>query len=376
MSRPLFFLGLLIFFLTGCGGEYEEKEREIGYKGVAKLNRFLAAERLASELGMKAFSYAGAPSLPPPPGTTLILPAEALRSVGQLDEVSDWVLEGGNLIAYLTADNEPPFRLGVGEEELDQPFEEFLDYFGFDVWSDGSEDEMEKETDSDAEESPIKVVTFDGVQSYKTSFKSPYLLVDSDYPAGGVNAVYSYQYGEGYLTVLGSAELFTNQSIGKAEHATLFWDLLNKQGDEKVWIVYSTRLSFFKLLWMRAPHAVVCLLTTIVLLIWWAARGFGPKFVRGADPSAKLDEHLEASGAFFLKHKAEMEVITHQREKLFRRIARATNQAFNVSTHDLVVIGQQRGVLNTEEAVALTQSPSDKTLLGTLQTLKNLDKKL
>ena len=98
--------------------------------------------------------------------------------------------------------------------------------------------------------------------------------------------------------------------------------------------------------------------------------------MRGTNPSAKLDEHLEASGSFFRQHKAEEEVLTHLRGQLFRRLARALNQPFNVSNGDLVALGREEGVIEVAEANALTVPPTDKTLLTTLQTLQTLEQKL
>ena len=362
--------GALVLFsllLAGCG-KYEKREREVGYQGEAKINHLLAAERLANELGLKASSYAGAPSLPPAPGTTLVLPAESLQSVGQLSEMEDWILEGGNLIAYLTLQSRE--GLGVsGQEEEEESFAAFLDYFSLEA-------QPVEKTKKGKENARIRSLGFVDDDEYEADFESPYLIYDYDSPDEAPKVMQTYEYGEGTLTVLATAELFTNESIGKGEHATLLWDLLTEGREEQVWIIYSTRLSFFKLLWQQAPHAVVLLLVTLILLVWWASRGFGPKFVRGANPLAKLDEHLEASGAFFVKHGADALVISQLQGRLFRSLARALNQPLNAPQGELLSLAEKEELLDAAERGALTSQPTGKTLLTTLQTLKNLDKKL
>lgn len=367
-AAPMFFL--LIFLLSGCG-EYEEREREVGFKGLAKVNHLLAAERMAQNMGLQASSYAGAPSLPPPPGTTLVLPAEALQSDGQLQEMEDWILEGGNLIVYLTLKNRLAMRWsGGGESEL--PFQSFLEFFEMEVTK------VEAKEDENGLNGKITSLSYheDDEEPYETDFFSPYLLIESGSKKEDARAFHCYDYGEGTLTVLGSAQLFDNKHLGKAEHAKLLWDLLSFGAEEQVWFIHSTRLSFFKLLWQRAPQAVLLLLVTLALLVWWAARGFGPKFVRGTNPSARLDEHLEASGSFFLKHKAEGLVVVRLKERLLRKLARATNLPINASEEELLAAASKQEILNATESEALTAEPQPKTLLGTLQTLKNLEKRL
>ncbi|WP_411847686.1 DUF4350 domain-containing protein [Roseibacillus persicicus] len=376
LKRVLLLL-VTAFLLAGCG-KYEEREREVGYKGLARINHLLAAERMATQMGLKASSYAGAPVLPPPYGTVLVLPAASLQSEGILEEISDWVDQGGNLIVYLTLQNEG-YDLFSGTDQ-DPPFQAFLDYFALDFDKQPMRIISREEGESGKSErvwgEKIEWVDFVREDSYQTDYHSPYLLTDLDYAEDEASAFQSYDYGLGHLTVLGSAELFTNKHLGKAEHATLLWDILTVGEGDTVWFVHSTRVSFFSLLWQRAPEALIFSLVTLALLVWWAAKGVGPRFVRGTNPSAKLDEHLEASGAFFLKHKAEGVVVSRLREKLFHRLARATNQPFNASQEELLTAARAQGILAESEVTALTSPTTNKSLLSTLQTLKTLDKKL
>ena len=330
-------VAIVALLLVGCG-KYEEREREVGFKGLAKINHLLGAERLANEMGLKASSYAGAPTLPPAAGTTLMLPAESLQSVGQLNEMEEWLFEGGNLIVYLTLENRK--RFSRNDENATAPYRAFLEHFSLRA-------ELAEDEEGKRESAHITSLGFEDDEEYQTDFKTPFLITDDDYPDQAPKAFYSYEYGDGTLTVLASAQLFTNESIGKGEHATLLWHLLTEASEEQVWFIHSTRISFFQLLWQRAPQAVVLMLVTIVLLVWWASRGFGPKFIRGTNPSARLDAHLHASGAFFVKHRADLLVVSQLQGRLFRKLARALNQPFNAAEGDLLLLAEKEGVLNT-----------------------------
>ena len=207
MKRPFHYWLLLplFFLLSGCG-EYEEKTREVGYKGLAKIDRFLAAQRFATGMGKEAFSYAGAPTLPPPAGASLILPAVSLQSEGQLSDIADWALAGGNLIVYLDS-GEAQWRAGLADEEN---YETFLTYFGFaqvenesfpedPFLEEDSEGDEEPENNSEeqvAEEEEESYIFFRS-EAYKVDFNSPYLITSTDLDDDEAGAVSSYDYGEG-----------------------------------------------------------------------------------------------------------------------------------------------------------------------------------
>ncbi len=378
--RNRLLMGLIFFLLSSCG-EYEEKEREVGYKGLAKINHLLAAERFAEKMGWEAESYRGVPSLPPPAGITLVLPAESLQSEGQLSQIEEWMQAGGHLVAFLSLQDEDALTLRSSENKQEvEPFQAFLDYFSFELVP-----HLERADDQDAAEEDytwmrgrtITQTPFNDEEPYLVNFRSRYLLSDPDFPEQGARVFQSYDYGEGSLVVFTSLGWATNESLGKAEHAVFLRDVLGfDEMKSEIWFVHSTRLSFFKLLWKQFPLALILLMITLVLLVWWAARGFGPKFVRGTVPIARLDEHLEASGAFFLKHKGEALIIEQLRTRLRKKIARASNQPMNLNEGELFDAAEKQGVLVSVERDALTSVSTDKNLLSTLTTLKNLDKRL
>lgn len=380
MKKSTLLLILLSLWLPSCG-EYEEETIDTGYKGLAKIDHFLAARRMSEQMDWTAYSYAGVPDFPPPPDATLIVPVVSLQSEGVLGELDRWVAAGGNLIAYLEMPDDRP-----APRKANPDWDSFLDYFEFEV---AAVKDLKKEDlaslDWDrtgAKDSlPGRSLTLDSIKSdrdepYETKVETHFLIRDVE----GEDAVYSslesYDYGDGTMTVLATAKPFSNEAISEREHATLLHDLIAQGQGGEVWFVYSTRTSFFALLWDRGPYAMLALGIAIVVLVWWAARGFGPRFTRGTDANPKLDEHLLASGAFFIKHRADTVVVREHRAALFRKVARALNLPLNTPHQDLLAAARADQLLDGEQLAALSQPLSDKTLLITLRNLQLIEQKL
>ena len=84
-----------VLALTGC--EYEEIERETGYKGKARLNPWLAAERFVDRMGDEVISVI-AWTEPQPGDSAWLMPASMLGNESFVRRVETWVQEGGHLI--------------------------------------------------------------------------------------------------------------------------------------------------------------------------------------------------------------------------------------------------------------------------------------
>jgi hypothetical protein len=84
------------------GFEKVEVEQEVGYRGEARLNPLLAAERLYTGLGAPARTLPGALGKLPPNDYALLLVSERRAiSQKQLDALKDWVRHGGRLVVAL-----------------------------------------------------------------------------------------------------------------------------------------------------------------------------------------------------------------------------------------------------------------------------------
>jgi hypothetical protein len=81
--------------LTAC--QYTEVTREIGYKGKARIDPWLAAERFAERMDWEAHSVIS--WTPPESGDAAwLVPATILSNGSFTRRMDDWVREGGHLI--------------------------------------------------------------------------------------------------------------------------------------------------------------------------------------------------------------------------------------------------------------------------------------
>src|SRR5947208_1017200 len=79
-----------------------QEDVEAGYRGPARLNPFLAAERLYTRLGVQAHTLPGAARpLPAPDQALLVLSRRRALSAAELRDLLDWVRRGGRLVIAL-----------------------------------------------------------------------------------------------------------------------------------------------------------------------------------------------------------------------------------------------------------------------------------
>jgi len=93
-------LCLSLFALCSCEGHWEEVEKVSGYHGKARVNPFLAAERVLKELGHDTERKMHLSKMPIASGV-MFLSAEGGLSEGRTKQVLDWVESGGHLIYCL-----------------------------------------------------------------------------------------------------------------------------------------------------------------------------------------------------------------------------------------------------------------------------------
>ncbi len=370
MSRILYLLiGCVVLLLVSGCAEYEEKEVEIGYKGLARIDRFLAATRLVREMGLESGSYAGLPELPPPPNTVLCVPAGSLQNQGTLSELEDWMhYDGGHLICFLQLDGKSRFR----KDEETYSFAPFLDFFGLEI-------DLEK----GAKEKEVTALKFEETQGlkekYTVEYKSPFRFrsIDAGEDEPFVHSE-RFEMGEGSMFVWSTAAPFANKNLKKEKHASLLWDMVNANSSDEVWFVYSTRISFWALLWEKFAFAICSGALLIFVSIWVGARRFGPIFDTVDSKRNRLDDHLTASGYFFAKHKADQMVIESTKKRMSTQLARRANLPIDATEAEILSACQRDGILDAEQA-ELYRKPfpeSIKEQINYLQQLQAIEQEL
>lgn len=117
---------MMSLLLCSCEGHWEEVEKITGYRGKARVNPFLAAERVLDDLGHDAERKLYLSKLPSS-DSVMLLSAEGGLSEGRTKQIIDWVESGGHLIYCLggcRAYNDHATGLELGMRVLNDVLEE------------------------------------------------------------------------------------------------------------------------------------------------------------------------------------------------------------------------------------------------------------
>lgn len=280
-------LSALVFalcVLTGCN--YTEVEREIGYKGKARVNPWLAAERFIERCDYETHPVISWTE-PDSDDAAWIVPASVLRNVSFTRSMENWVRDGGHLILLVerTDAATSDWRGRHLPPSIEKPLLEMLRSAGISLEKTGS--------------ARARKVEFQG-KSYKVRADSE-AVVSLNEEDGGVFA--STECGDGRITVFTDGRIFRNRWIGERDHAALLAALLDvDEYDGRVGIVRDAGLSFWVLL---REHLSPILLAGAVCLLLWLWRNmsrFGPIESAAAPPVSRgYEHHLEALGFFHWK---------------------------------------------------------------------------
>ncbi len=279
---------LLCALLAGCDRGGTTRKRDIGYKGKARLDAYLAAGRFLEKNGYTVESKPGWPGLDDEVAV-VIVPASVISTRAFARELDDWVADGGHLLclveraeSYLDDWSRFAGSPGADEPAVPEPLGEWLREAGLEV---ERGDPLEaKRLRVDGERYEVSAAASAGVT---VDGKRRRLMGQADH-------------GEGRITVLADARPFRNRYIGDHDHAALLLALVDSSPYEgSVVIVRDAALSLWSLLWKNGWPALAGLLAVTVFWLWKNMPRFGP--LRREDSpttSRDYDHHLEALGDF------------------------------------------------------------------------------
>jgi hypothetical protein len=296
---------VLVVFVSGCGN-YKKEEYIIGYRGPARTNPFLAAERFLAELGC-AVERIETLDFRRTSGGVLVTNPAAFMNHGDAKAAMNWVGRGGHLVLFLSGSEK--WRGDFGEfaldefvkllkkEDMAEESKLLLEALGLDLASRG----VNVGDDSDAEDSlTISGRRLTGVLPCGLKFeRQPHGDVRS---SGALPALESFVRGEGRVTVLANAHPFRNRWLAESDHATLLWSIVQLGGDRRVWFCDGARVSFFAMLWEHGWMAIVAVAILIAAWLWKGLPRFGPLQTVGEESARDFTTHLELTGAFLWRH--------------------------------------------------------------------------
>ncbi len=321
-------LGALVGFFTTH--EAIEKEEEVGYHGLARINPFLAAERTLDTLGIPTQTWYALGEEPEHSATVLVLSEDVEERKRIHERLQDWIWWGGHVVAVGVSDAEDPFMNAAGAElygpdgvemamevieELDtggerplpEPVAELLEgaVVNYTAWDPLREEEIVLEAQ---------------VQGSVDSWRELETWVEG--PDGELISASVVQ-GEGRVTVVADAAWFTNAHIGEHDHAALLLAIV--ADDLPSQIILVTRAGRDSLGTLILRHGWMVVLSTVVLLIGWvsyAAPRFGPMEPVPSTIRRSLLEHIQAAGAFHWRSGHTETLLAPARKAAIVRIAR------------------------------------------------------
>jgi len=331
-TRPLIALGMILavagFLAWALWGKLEWSEREVwvGYSGEARVNDFLASQRLLERLGQRASSIRGLPLGRRLPGRNdvVLLPRRQIRlTPGQAEALLDWVRQGGLLIAEgLTEESRDA-------EETQDPLFRILGARL--VWRPERPTEQQPGSDPQAFDEANRSVTVEiGGRSCRVRLGAWRELLDLEGEAvrtaqnGSGVKLLQYDLDQGRVILCTELACFANGSLAEEDHADFLSALVLDWGpDNRAWIVYREEApSLRRWLQENAWRAMTALALVTAAGLWSAARGFGPPIPDPPEGRRSLLEHLTACGRFQWAQRDGVSLLKAAREATLARIHR------------------------------------------------------
>ncbi len=321
-----------ITFLTGCRpASYTTETREVGYKGMARTQPFLAARRLLEESGhaVKTIqTVAEAPRF----GGVLILSGATAQNQSTAMRSLDWVRRyGGHLIVFFKG-AEPwrdDFRGGIA-----------------DFWQNLLDSTKEFETNAILRE--LRVTPASGMKDASVALDAGSYAFEMDSRAGfatqgavpkpdilsgdgGHSQIASIPYQGGRVTLVMDARPFRNRYIDEKDHAALLLALVGKNDGGSAWgahggaeVAFFLRGgdSFFALLWEQFWKVLVGLALLVAFWLWKNLPRFGPLRSAAPDTLRQFSEHLKLTGSFLWRRRQPFDLLQPMRRSILARVSR------------------------------------------------------
>jgi len=302
-SRTIIFVSLFISCIIIYIGywlythfEIITEEVEVGFRGKARDNPLLAAERLLTRMGTSATTVQSLSDTDLGLGDTLVLlQYDTSLDYEQTQELINWVDSGGHLII---AHN----RLREDQKDTSQPNFVFEEISVTQHQNGLDENEIAPPTEFIWGQYRLQVAF--NPNDYFENEQSPAKKISDDY---GTHLL-SYYYGTGILSVLSDLEFIENDKISEYDHAQFLWQLVNfDRVMTRVWLLrtYSEGMSSHKnepslwiLLWQNLWTMIISGILLLLFWLWAASRRFGPLLPVPPCTRRRLLEHIEASGHF------------------------------------------------------------------------------
>jgi hypothetical protein len=348
----------ILLFVFGCstGTTTVKKTRVVGFKGKARMEPFLAAERLAFSQNWDAKTIMRLSQLPDGPGATLLLSANV--SPGTIMRALKW-REENRAHLILAFANTGSFQNDFAEEPpkanffaLEDSTHPALRKLGIRVkgqvsWAPNYQNTIfrirGKKYVADFDQTLRFDCTGEGameVTTYCGNSPDNCLLASLTMLDGGK------------ITLLADASPFRNKYIKEKDHAALFMGLLGLNFRNQDWLFILTRdaESFFELLWRKFTLPLTAMILLVVCWLWKSLPRFGPVTEVRDGVQRQFSEHMRMTGSFLLRHGQSAEMIEGTKRAIMAKIQKDHPRMLRWDDADLVPLLAERAQLPLEEA--------------------------
>lgn len=333
-------------------GKTEKKRRTLGYKGEAKNNPFLAAERFLTEGGSSVESQHGLSEFNDET-TMVFLPTSSINTVGRAKRLLAWVEQGGHLVvmldggersgkdfvkepssrSFFDSDIEQPgidYLLGEFDLELDEWDHERSD--SGTKFSDLEIDEWEELKEEDrvllgSEQSELMLkgepMTIHHWSNQGLAYPEVY---ENEYGSGegtdtGKHRYLSVTYDEGRVTWLTDARPLRNRYIGYADHTRFLAELVDLSQPGKIIFSSGDGDGLSSLLWRHFPFFVIAMVIAIALWLWRNLPRFGPEQDIDDGGLREYSSQVSGIGRFLWHHKRDDAMLVAMRATVNRSLS-------------------------------------------------------
>jgi len=276
----------------------------VGATGEARLRPYLAAERFAERMGLRAKELRSLPDLDAlAPAGVLLVPArrQGLDSI-RLDRMLAWVQNGGHLIAEAE-------EIGV----TDPLFERLAVRRSQAAWAGNAL------TAAFADGTALKV----GLRS-RIGLEPPTSRLLLRVASGDSVRLASFSRGRGVVTVASRLDFASNLHIGEPDHAEFLWRLMQLTPATHLAVVWQPqRLSLWGFLKENAAAVLAAGAALLAFWLWRIAPRFGPVAPDAPLARRRLLDHLRASGRYYWGLDLRERLLVAARDAALRRVLRA-----------------------------------------------------
>jgi hypothetical protein len=311
----------------------------------AQANPYLAAEHFLRRHGVEvehANSLDVLPGLEPHQRSLLLLGERSDMTPREADQLMNWTRAGGRLLFVAEA---------LWDDSTSSSGDLLLDRVRLRQLLSSDLKEPDAELIKDRYPELTKLYLEDEEAPAYVGFDTDFHLEDplnlAQAWANSAQATHMMQlnHGLGTITVLTDAELWKNDHIDQYDNAWLLWYL---NADTNVTLLFDIEHDNLLTLLLRYfPQALVALLVLIGLWFWRSAVRHGPLQQPAPKARRQLQEHLQASAAFQLRHHGQQHLLQSLQHDVLRR-ARQLHPGF-----ERLVVAEQWQVL-----ARLTRQPT------------------